>query len=216
MLYSPAIAAMNTSRDIILNTLKSKGTVTIAELAEAVGVSPVSIRHHLSSLQADGLIAGNEVRHGVGRPHLAYSLTEAGLERFPSKYVRLSGRLLDELKTTLPADAIEAMFSRIAETIAADIAPKLADKPLEEKKSLLVELLGEEGFMARWNVVGEKYQLTEYNCPYFRVGQKHPEVCRIDETLISQLLAVPVEKGSCLLNGDEHCTFTITPIQVQI
>ena len=206
---------MNATRDIILKTFKSRGQATIAELADSLGVSPVSIRHHLSSLQAEGLIRSEEVRHGVGRPHLVYALTDAGQERFPTKYLALSGRLLDELKTTLPAEAIAAMFGRMAETIAADIAPKIAGKPLDQKMSLLVEVLGEEGFMAHWNVVGETYQLTEYNCPYFRIGHKHPEVCRIDEVLISSVLDLPVEKHTCLLNGDERCTFTITPSVVK-
>ncbi|MBI3359539.1 MAG: ArsR family transcriptional regulator [Chloroflexi bacterium] len=202
---------MSATREVILKTLKSRGTMTIADLAASLGVSPVSIRHHLSSLQAEGLIAAEEARHGVGRPHLVYSLTEAGLERFPAKYVRLSGRLLDELKATLPTTAIEAIFERMAESMVADYAHRLAGKSLDQKMSLLVEMLGEEGFMAGWNMVGETYQLTEYNCPYFRIGQKHPEVCRIDQTLISHVLELPVEKNSCVLDGDERCIFTIVP-----
>lgn len=204
---------MSTTREEILRSLKSHGVATIAELALELGVTQVSIRHHLSGLQAEGLVGAQEARHGVGRPHLVYSLTESGMERFPTRYVRLSGRLLDELKTTLSTEQIEGMFSRIATSIVADNAHRLEGRTLDEKMELLVELLGEEGFMAAWNVVGETYQLTEYNCPYRRIGRKHPEVCQIDQTLISQVLALPVEKNSCLLDGDDNCTFTITPAQ---
>ncbi|MER3514873.1 MAG: hypothetical protein C4310_11235, partial [Chloroflexota bacterium] len=49
----------------------------------------------------------------------------------------------------------------------------------------------------------------EYNCPYFLIGQRHPEVCRFDQSLISTVLDAPVEKDTCLLNGDSCCTFTI-------
>ena len=202
---------MNTTRESILSTLKAQGSATIAELAAAVGLTTVSIRHHLSGLLAEGLIVAEEERHCIGRPRMVYSLTEAGMERFPAKYVRLSGRLLDELKSTLATEDVEAMFTRIAASIVADNAHRLTGKSLEEKMALVVDLLGEEGFMAAWKVAGERYQLTEYNCPYLRIGQRHPEVCRIDQTLISQALAVPVERSSCLLEGDEHCTFTITP-----
>ncbi len=200
---------MSSTRDAILTALKSMGSATISELAVQLGVTAVSVRHHLSGLQAEGLIQAQEIRHGVGRPHLAYSLTEAGQERFPAKYLRLSSRMLDELKATLSSEQIEAMFTHIAEGIVADNAQRLAGKSLDEKMVLLVQLLGEEGFMAAWNVIGEQYQLTEYNCPYLGVGRKHPEVCRIDQTLISQVLALPVVKNSCLLDGDEHCTFTV-------
>jgi DeoR family suf operon transcriptional repressor len=207
---------MSSTRDAILSTLKAASSATLADLAAAVGVTTVSVRHHLSGLQADGLVVAEEARHGVGRPHLVYSLSEAGLERFPARYVRFSGRLLDELKSTMTGPEIEGMFTRIAESIVADHAHRLVGKSLEEKMALVVELLGEEGFMAAWTGAGGTYQLTEYNCPYLHIGQKHPEVCRIDHTLISQALAVPVERSACLLEGDEHCTFTISPAAVAV
>jgi len=170
----------------------------------------------MSGLQADGLVKAEEVRHGVGRPHLVYTLSEAGLEQFPARYVRFSGRLLDELKSTMASADVEALFTRIAETIVADNAHRLHGKSLEEKMALVVELLGEEGFMAAWTVAGQSYKLTEYNCPYLHIGQKHPEICQIDQTLIRQALAVPVSRSACLLNGDEHCTYTISPEAVLV
>jgi predicted ArsR family transcriptional regulator len=202
---------MHTTRDTILHAIKSRGQATIAELADFLGISPVSVRHHLSTLQAEGLVRSTEVRHGVGRPHLTYTLTEAALERFPAKYVRLSERLLDELKTSLPSAAIEAMFARMAEGMVAEYATKLEGKTLEEKMELLVELLGAEGFMAQWNRTGETISLTEYNCPYIHIGQRHPEVCAIDQAVIQHVLSAEVERTTCVLNGADHCVFVITP-----
>jgi predicted ArsR family transcriptional regulator len=202
---------MTTTRDQILRQVKARGHVTIAELAAAIGISPVSVRHHTSALQAEGLLRSVEVRRGVGRPVFAYSLTDAAQERFPARYLQLSERLLDELKASLPPQALEAIFARMAEGIAADFARKVEGKPLEEKMELLVEMLGEEGFMARWNKTGETISLTEYNCPYIRIGQRHPEVCVIDRTVISQVLSADVEKTTCVLDGAERCVFVIKP-----
>jgi predicted ArsR family transcriptional regulator len=202
---------MNTTRDQILHAIKSRRQAAVAELAEALGISTISVRHHLSALQAEGMVQSAEVRRGVGRPHLMYSLTEAALERFPTKYVLLSERLLDELKASLPAPAIETIFARMAEGVVAEYATKLQGKPLKEKMELLVEMLGAEGFMAKWNQTGETISLTEYNCPYIRLGQRHPEVCAIDRTIISQVLEADVEKTACVLSGGEHCAFVITP-----
>lgn len=206
---------MNSTRDQILNTLKSRGQTTIADLAEGLGISPVSVRHHLSALLAQGLIRSAEVRHNAraGRPQLVYSLTDAALERFPAKYMRLSERLLDELKAALPPDAIERMFTRIAEEAVLEYAPRLTNKTLAEKMDVLVEILGAEGFMAEWNKAGERFSLTEHNCPYLRIGQRHPEVCAIDQTMIQHILQANVEKTTCVLNGAERCVFVITPGQ---
>ncbi len=201
----------NSTRDHILRLAKARGQITIAELSDQLGISPVSVRHHISALQAEGLLNSTEVRRGVGRPHLAYSLTDAAQERFPAKYLQLSERLLDELKASLPPETIEAMFARMADGVVAEYSEKLKGMALEEKMPLLIEILGAEGFMAEWNRTGEQLHLTEYNCPYLRIGQRHPEVCTIDSTVISQVLDASVEKINCILDGAERCVFAITP-----
>ena len=208
---------MNTTREQLLRAIQSRGQATIVELAETLGISVVSIRHHLSTLQAEGLVQSVEVRRGAqaGRPHLVYSPTQAALERFPTKYVRLSERLLDELKASLPPAVIENIFAQMAQGVVAEYSPKLAGKSVEEKMELLVSMLGEEGFLAEWNRSGETISLTEYNCPYIRIGQRHPEICAIDETMIRQVLDAVVEKTTCVLNGAERCVFVITPNQTE-
>jgi predicted ArsR family transcriptional regulator len=201
----------SSTRDEVLRTIKAAGPATVAHLAEVIEISPVSVRHHLAALQADGLVRSTEVRHGVGRPHLVYMLTEAAHERFPARYLRLSDRLLDELKATLPAPALEEMFTRMAEGMVAEYRARLAGRTLEEKMELLMELLGTEGFLARWNRTGETIALTEYSCPYLAIGQRHPEVCAIDQTVIRELLNATVEKTTCVLEGGDRCVFVITP-----
>jgi predicted ArsR family transcriptional regulator len=202
---------MSGTREQILNLIKSRGQMSTAELAELLSISVVSVRHHLSSLMAEGLVRSQEVRHGVGRPHLAYMLTEAALERFPAKYMKLSGRLLDELKASLPPQALDDMFARMASGMVAEYQSRLEGRSLEEKMDLLMELLGTEGFMAHWNHTGETISLTEYHCPYLHIGQRHPEVCAIDESVIRQVLNADVKKTNCVLNGADHCVFVITP-----
>ena len=44
---------MKSTKDKILQTLLRKPKITINELAEAVGINPISVRHHLTNL-ADG------------------------------------------------------------------------------------------------------------------------------------------------------------------
>ena len=207
---------MSSTHDDILRAIKAQGRVTVAELAARTQITPVSVRHHLTSLQAEGLVKSIEVRQGVGRPRLVYSLTEAGQERFPARYLRLSERLLDQLKTTLPPAALEEMFTRMGEGMVAENKARFEGKRLEEKMALLMELLGTEGFLAKWNRTGETISLTEYSCPYLRIGQRHPEVCAIDQTVIQQLLNASVEKTTCVLDGADRCVFVISPGEIHV
>ncbi len=200
---------MKSTRDRILQTLLRQPRTTINQLAVAVGINPISVRHHLTNLQVEGLVAAEEERHGVGRPRLVYFLTETGMERFPTRYLRLTTRLLAQMKETMPAPVVSKLFAEMADGLAHEYADQMTDMSMEERLELAKSLLTEEGFTVEWEKKGSQYQIHEITCPYLQVGQDHPEVCTVDQTLISKMLAVPAEKVECILKGDVHCTYVV-------
>jgi predicted ArsR family transcriptional regulator len=197
------------TRDTILRTLRVRGKATVKELADAAGVSPVSVRHHLTHVQAEGLVTAEEVRHGVGRPRLRYSLTEGGLELFPTRYLQLASRLVEEMKDSLSQDKVAELFTGVASSMAAGFAEELAGLPLDARLQRLVEILSAEGFDAEVERREGQVLIRERSCPYFQIGKRHREVCTIDQGVIAQALSVPAERVSCLLDGDLNCTFTV-------
>ena len=204
---------MKSTRDRILQTLVSEPRATISDLAEAVGINAISVRHHLTSLKGEGLIADEEERHGVGRPRLIYFLTEKGLERFPTRYFRLTNRLLDQIKDSLPEQTVQKLFVQMANDLASKYLSQAQNMTTEQKLDLIKEVLSQEGFVIEWEKIGSQYQIHEVTCPYYHVGQSHPEVCAVDQTLISTMLSIPVEKINCVLRGDALCTYLIPSLE---
>jgi predicted ArsR family transcriptional regulator len=178
-------------------------------MASAADINGISVRHHLSSLEAEGLVTYEEERHGVGRPRLVYFLTEKGRERFPTNYLRLTTRLLDQLKETLPPQMVDRLFTQMATDMAGNFPQQAENLTVEQRLDLVKELLAQEGFTIEWEKQGDSYQINEISCPYYHIGQSHPEVCSVDQTLISTILDIPVEKINCVLRGDAHCTYII-------
>jgi predicted ArsR family transcriptional regulator len=206
---------MKSTKDRILQVLLRKPRIPINEIAEAVGINAISVRHHLSNLEKEGLIAAEEERHGVGRPRLVYSLTEEGMERFPTKYLRLTTRLLAQLKETMPGPVVTQLFNQVAEDLANQYAADIKGLSMEERLDFVKELLAQEGFTVEWELKDGQYQIHEISCPYYQIGVAHPEVCTMDQTLISKMLAVPANKVQCILNGDSHCTYVVQPVSVK-
>jgi predicted ArsR family transcriptional regulator len=192
-----------------LQTLLRRPRSTINDLAEAVGINPISVRHHLTNLQVEGLVTTDEERHGVGRPRQVYNLTESGSEKFPTSYLRLTTKILDQMKNTLPAPVVEKLFTEIALDMSSNYQELAENLTLEEKLNLIQNLLSREGFMVEWEKAGDEYRINEISCPYFHVGQNHPEVCKVDQTMIASILSIPVEKINCLLFGSDHCTYVV-------
>ena len=205
---------MQETRKRILQTLLARRRCTINELAEAVGITPISVRHHIGKLEAAGVVASEEERHGVGRPRRLYYLTEAGLEKFPSQYVRLTSQLLRQLKASLPAPMVSKLFAEMARNMAKEFTTEVESRQMntEERLEFVTSLLNREGFMVTWENSGDHYVVQESVCPYYHVGQDHPEVCVLDKTFIATLLDVPPEKiqqERCIFNGDKQCRFVI-------
>lgn len=195
------------TRDVILEAIKQANEATVDELAGAADVSPVTVRHHLNTLQAEGLLQTKSVRRKVGRPYYVYSLSDKGHELFPQRYVRLSSRLLDELKERFPEDTVADIFNNVVNKIANDHRNQFEGRPIEHRLDFLVGLLADEGFLASWELTEQGYRLTEYSCPYFSIGQRHSEVCHFDKQLVQIVLDTDIEQHSCMLQGDTSCQF---------
>jgi DeoR family suf operon transcriptional repressor len=204
---------MNNTRNRILQTLLRRPRLSTNELAEAVGINPISVRHHITNLQIESLVMAEEEHHGVGRPRLVYYLTEDGLEKFPTRYLRLTTRILTQIKDKFPQPMVSEMFKELATTMAGEHAAELKDLKVEERLDVMKHVLADEGFVVEWEKQGTQYLIHEITCPYLQVGQSHPEVCTVDQTLISTMLAVPANKVQCILSGANHCTYVVNNLQ---
>jgi len=207
---------MKSTRDRILQSLLRKPRSTINDLADSVGINPISVRHHLTNLQMEGLVEGQEERHGVGRPRLVYILTDEGMERFPTRYMRLTTRLLSQMKETMPGPVVAQLFSQLAEDLAGEYASDMKDLSMEERLDFVKDMLAREGFTVEWEKKDDQYHIHEISCPYYQIGIAHPEVCTVDQTLISRMLALPANKVQCILDGGTHCTYVVEPAELKV
>ena len=184
---------------------------TVDQLADAAGVSPVTVRHHLNGLQADGLISAESIRRKVGRPYYVYSLSEAGLELFPKKYFALSNRLLDEVKERFSGEVVNDLFQSLVQRIIDDHRAEFEPLSFEERLDYLMHLLADEGFLANWKRDGDAYHINEFSCPFISIGHQHAEICTLDRALIEAVMDTTIEQHSCMLHGDDCCQFTVVP-----
>jgi predicted ArsR family transcriptional regulator len=183
----------------------------VNELAEAVEINPISVRHHVNKLEAEGLIQSEEERHGVGRPRLVYSLTDKGMEQFPKRYLQLTLRLLQQLKENLSEKVMQDIFQELAEGIANELTENvdLEELTLEERLKLLQDVLISEGYMVNLQEEEENYIIVEASCPYHHVGEDYPEICVVDQELIAHFASTTPQRIECILEGDKQCKYLV-------
>lgn len=208
---------MQATRQQIIEFLKEKGQATVEELAAAVGLTPMAVRHHLNVLQAENLILSSTIRRqsGPGRPSQVYQLTQAADELFPVDYYGLTDYLLAELTHQLGQAGLRQIFSNIAQRLASEAPPPRENQTFEERLDEVITFLSAKGFVVDWESRENNYMIHAYSCPYRQVAKNHAEVCLLDKQIISSMLATTPARVACLTTDDDHCTYRISkPIEL--
>jgi predicted ArsR family transcriptional regulator len=200
------------TRERILNILKERGQATVDDLSQELGLTAVTVRHHLDILRGEGLIAAPLIRRRKtpGRPQYIYTLADKADSFFPKRYRHLSNLILDEIRAYLAPAEVEQIMQDIGKRIANQA--NVPQNGLEIRLPAATKFLNELGYMARWeqNDNGD-YLLHVANCPYEEVSQQDQQVCSIDMTLLTQLLGVSPERISWSAQGDQDCTYLFHP-----
>src|SRR5688572_9050008 len=86
------------SDERLLELMRSRGSVSIAEAIEAGGVTATAVRQRLTRLMREGLVERSTERRGRGRPGHRYSLTEKARRQAGNNYADLSMALWQEIR----------------------------------------------------------------------------------------------------------------------
>lgn len=202
---------MQATREYILTILKEHHQATVDELSQILGLTAVTVRHHLDILRREGLVAAPIARRrkAPGRPKHVYTLTDKASVFFPKRYDHLASLLLSEVNARLSPAEVDQMMKHMGERIASQAAlPDEGD--FEARLAAAVDFLNEQGYLAHWERRdGGDYLLHIVNCPYERVARQDHQVCTMDLALLTQLLEVSPQRISWAAQGDNECTYAI-------
>jgi len=199
------------TRQLILEYLKEHGQATVDQLAKVVGLTAVTVRHHLDILHAEGLVTDPLIRHRTspGRPQYVYALTEKATLHFPKNYDHLAEKIVEEIKIATTPQTVNLIFEGVADRLA-DGAPKpIEGEPIQERLDRAVAFLNQHGYVARWEATPEGYLLHTSNCPYEALAPNHPELCKMDIKLVQNLLGTIPQPVSRLVEGAASCAYLI-------
>jgi predicted ArsR family transcriptional regulator len=206
---------MQATRERILNILKERGQVTVDELSRELGLTAVTVRHHIDILRGERLVAAPLAlrRKAPGRPKHVYTLTEKASTLFPKRYGHLVGHILDEVRARFSPGEVDQMMRRIGERIASQAALPIGDD-FEARLTAVVEFLDGLGYMAHWEREQEQgddgdYLLYIANCPYERASRQDRTICDIDLAMLTRLLGASPRRVTWAAQGDYQCTYAV-------
>lgn len=191
---------MTTARQKVLTYLNKSRAASAREIARSLKMSPATVRHHLRVLAADGRLELTSVRgrDGRGRPEKIYSLPRAALG---TNLAALSNALLVEAGSGIRMESLAKYM------VGED---NFAGQPLAKRLNLTVEKLNDMNYHARWEAGVEGPRIIFAHCPYAAILEKHPELCKMDESMLKDFMGQPARQ--ILKTGKEGssvCVFVV-------
>jgi predicted ArsR family transcriptional regulator len=138
-------------------------------------------------------------------------LTEEADKLFPKAYDALLNQLITVLKTRLEPAEIEEVLREVGRALAAD-AQAGQSASLEGRVQTALKVLEAIGGAAEVEQHGDKMVIVSSGCPLAAAVSIHPEVCHLAETLIAEIVKVPVEER-CDRTGRPKCRFELSHTQ---
>ena len=191
---------MITARQKVLAYLNKTRTASAREISRALKMSAADVRYHLRVLVSDGRLEVMSVRphEGRGRPEKVYSLTRAALGDNLSV---LSDALLTEAGSGFRVDALAKHLVGKSD---------FASQPIAKRLNLIVEKLNAMNYHARWEAGAEGPRIIFGHCPYAAIIAKHPELCRMDEVMLEELMGQSAEQLTKIgRDGSLTCVFAM-------
>lgn len=204
-------------RYLLKNREMKDDCCTVKNIADALDLSTNATRQYLVVLEKEGLVVRTEKKGITGRPAMLYSLHEDAIEVFPKAYADFSITLIDELRKELGTSQTTKVLGNVGKTIAEECKTIMEKDPtrfppsknLKEKLENIARLLGDYGKYPILEEDEHSYKLKNYNCLVYGIVKADPLVCKVDETILSELVGKEVIKEECIRDGDACCLYRI-------
>src|SRR6185436_18451589 len=186
-----------------------RGTAgTVNELAETLGLTDNAVRAHLLTLERDGLVRQSGIQRGHRKPHFAYELMPEAELLFPKSYDTLLNQLITVLKNRLSAKALKNVLGEVGRSLAARESQSRKGGP-ENRAQNALKVLETLGGTARITKDEGKLIIRSESCPLAAAVAEHPEVCKVAESLLAEVIGAEVNERCDRGGPTPRCRFEI-------
>lgn len=196
------------TQQAVLLALKRLGAATQADVAREVPFAPATLREHLQSLVARGLVQRRGSRHAKpGRPQVVYALTERANALFPSRTADVLRELIVHLLDTGHAALVEKFFEQRVAARRPAVLARVRRLTGAARAHEVARILSEEGFMALVGGTPEQPTLRLCHCPLRDIVSITRIPCRFEQELIAELLDRPLHRLEYIPDGGPACSY---------
>jgi DeoR family transcriptional regulator, suf operon transcriptional repressor len=189
--------------------LLQRGPLTVDDIAAELQLTGSAVRSHITAMERDGVVERVGRRPGTTRPFQTYELTAEVGHLLSRAYIPLLGQLISSLADALPAEQVEGLVREAGRRIADELLQTTRPTgTLASRVQVASELLNDRlGALTQVESNGQ-HVIRGRGCPLSALTGKHPAVCLAMETLVNEIVGVPVRE-CCDRSSRPKCCFEI-------
>jgi predicted ArsR family transcriptional regulator len=195
----------------LLDLIRRRGPLTVAEMAGGLGVTPTAIRVRLSRLVGSGMVLRRTEQGKRGRPRHTYEASAEAHRRLGQNYADLAVVLWEEMMQSVGDRRLRrVLFTRITDRLAELYRVQVQGDGWEGRLVQLESALHERGIeaeVAREGGTTAEPFLRQLSCPYFELAETDPAICALERKMFEKVLGRGLKLSACRLDGHRSCDF---------
>jgi len=200
---------LDTTRGRIVGLLRT-ANLTADDIATELGLTGSAVRIQISAMERDGVVRRMGKRPGTTRPSYVYELAPEVEQLLSQAYMPLLTHLVGVFAEALPATEVETLLRRAGQGLARELVQgKRITGALRARAARASHLMNEHlGAVTRVEA-NRDIVIRGAGCPLSAVTGKHRGVCLAMESLVSEVVGVPVRE-CCDREDRPRCCFEIS------
>ncbi len=208
----PALSTLGqTQRTLLRSLLHNREGLTVDDLTHILNISRNAVNQHLSNINNSGFIDNAMLTSTGGRPSKVYRLSPKGMELFPRHYALFSTLLLHWIKQKLSEEELGSCMIELGLQVAQGFKSRVQkySSPTDKLNEIacIMQELGYEAHVAK-NAKNEE-EIIASNCVFHQLASDCNEICKLDISLISNLLDSEINHSECMVKEGNCCRFSI-------
>jgi DeoR family transcriptional regulator, suf operon transcriptional repressor len=199
---------LDTSRGRIVALLRTGG-LAADEIARKLGLTPSAVRAQMAAMERDGVVQRVGKRPGTTRPFQVFELTPEVEQLLSNAYLPLLTQLVRVFADALPPDQLDALLRATGKGLADELSRgKQLPRGLKARMVAVSEMMNDHlGAMTHVDANGD-IVIRGVGCPLAALTGKHPGVCLAMESMVAEVVGVPVRE-CCDRDNRPRCCFIV-------
>ena len=164
----------------------------------------------MAAMERDGVIRRSGKRPGTTRPSHVFELTPEVEQVLSKAYIPVLTQLVDVFVESLPAQQIKTLLRRTGKGLAIQMSPGRTSSSNVKTRAAKASQLMNDHLGALTHVEANGHiSIVGAGCPLSAVTGKHPGVCLVMESFVSEVVGTAVRE-CCDRAERPRCCFEIT------